>query len=56
MSSTFKTALLLGGLTALLLMIGGYFGGQGGLYLAFMMAIVMNVGEGRRSVGLEPPA
>jgi len=45
MSSTLKTAALLGGLTALLVMIGGYFGGQGGLYLAFMIAIVMNVGS-----------
>ena len=45
MSSTFKTAILLGGLTALLLLLGGYFGGQGGLYLAFLLAIVMNVGS-----------
>jgi heat shock protein HtpX len=45
MSSTFKTAVLLGGLTALLLIIGGSFGGQGGLYFAFIMAIVMNVGS-----------
>ena len=45
MSSTFKTALLLGSLTALLLLLGGYFGGQGGMYIAFIVAIVMNVGS-----------
>jgi heat shock protein HtpX len=45
MSSTFKTALLLGGLTALLLLLGGSFGGQTGLYFAFILAIVMNVGS-----------
>ena len=45
MSSTLKTAVLLGGLTALLMLLGGAFGGQSGLYFAFVMAIVMNVGS-----------
>src|SRR4051812_18917710 len=45
MSSTIKTALLLGAMTALLLLAGGAIGGQGGLMIAFVMAIVMNVGS-----------
>ena len=45
MSSTIKTAVLLGGLTAVLLLLGASFGGQAGLYFAFIMAIVMNVGS-----------
>jgi heat shock protein HtpX len=45
MSSTFKTAVLLGGLTALLLIIGQATGGTSGLYFAFILAIVMNVGS-----------
>jgi heat shock protein HtpX len=40
-----KTAVLLAGLSGLLLAIGGVFGGQGGLILAFAFAIVMNVGS-----------
>jgi len=45
MSSTVKTAILLGALTALLLLIGGAVGGQVGLFFAFVLAIVMNVGS-----------
>jgi len=45
MSSTLKTAVLLGGLTALLLIIGQATAGTGGLYFAFILAIVMNVGS-----------
>lgn len=45
MSSGLKTAFLLGGLSALFLLIGGAIGGQGGLAVAFVMAIVMNAGS-----------
>ncbi len=37
-----KTALLLGGLSALLLLFGSWLGGRDGLYIAFVMAMVMN--------------
>jgi heat shock protein HtpX len=40
-----KTAVLLGGLSGLLLFAGAYLGGQGGLMMAFVFAIVMNVGS-----------
>jgi len=43
MSSGLKTALLLGGLTGLLMLMGGAFGGQTGLVIAFVMAAVMNI-------------
>lgn len=42
--NTFKTTLLLGALTGLLLFIGGLFGGKGGVFIAFIFAIVMNFG------------
>lgn len=42
--NTFKTTLLLGALTGLLLLIGGYFGGRGGVVIAFIFAVVMNFG------------
>jgi heat shock protein HtpX len=42
MSNMFKTALLLGVLTALLVIIGGAVGGQNGMLIAFVMAIAMN--------------
>ena len=45
MSSTLKTGLLLGALTALLLLLGGAVGGQSGVVIAFVIAIVMNVGS-----------
>lgn len=44
MSSTLKTALLLGLLTALVLLIGSAFG-EGGLLFAFVVAVVMNIGS-----------
>jgi heat shock protein HtpX len=44
MSSTLKTGLLLGALTALMLLVGSAFG-QGGLIFAFALAVVMNVGS-----------
>jgi len=44
MSSTLKTALLLGLLTALVLLLGSAFG-EGGLFFAFAVAVVMNIGS-----------
>ncbi len=43
--NTLKTTLLLGGLTGLLLLFGGYFGGQQGIVIAFIFALVMNFGS-----------
>jgi heat shock protein HtpX len=43
--NSFKTALLLGVLTGLLLLIGGYFGGRTGLVIAFAFAMIMNFGS-----------
>jgi heat shock protein HtpX len=45
MTSTLKTALLLGALSALLILGGRLIGGQAGLIIAFGLAIVMNVGS-----------
>jgi len=45
MSSGLKTAALLGGLSALFMLIGGALGGQSGMVIAFVMALVMNVGS-----------
>ena len=45
MTTTLKTALLLGLLTALLLLGGQLIGGQSGLMIAFVFAILMNVGS-----------
>jgi heat shock protein HtpX len=42
MYNTFKTALLLTGMTLLILMIGSVFGGQRGLTIALVMAVLMN--------------
>jgi heat shock protein HtpX len=42
MSNMFKTALLLAVLTALLVLIGGAIGGQQGMLVAFLLALVMN--------------
>jgi heat shock protein HtpX len=42
MSSMFKTTLLLGALTGLIMLIGGMLGGRGGLEIAFVFAIGMN--------------
>ncbi len=41
----FKTVLLLGALTGLLLLIGGWLGGRSGLTIAFVFAILMNFGS-----------
>jgi heat shock protein HtpX len=43
MTTTLKTALLLGALSALLILAGGAIGGQGGLMIAFVIAIGMNL-------------
>jgi heat shock protein HtpX len=45
MANGLKTAVLLGALSGLLLLIGDYFGGQGGLMLAFGFAVLMNLGS-----------
>jgi len=45
MGNTFKTALLLTGLTLLLMAIGSYFGGQRGMLTALIIAGVMNFGS-----------
>jgi heat shock protein HtpX len=45
MANTVKTTLLLGLLSALLLVIGELLGGQSGLVLAFGLAVVMNFGS-----------
>ena len=42
MSNGIKTALLLGALSGLLLVLGDVLGGQGGLVIAFGFAFVMN--------------
>jgi len=43
--NTIRTTLLLGALTGLLMLIGGYFGGKGGVVIAFLFAMVMNFGS-----------
>jgi heat shock protein HtpX len=43
MSNTLKTTALLAALTALLVLIGGFLGGQGGMLLFFGFAVVMNL-------------
>ena len=45
MTSTLKTAALLGLLSAVFLYLGQLFGGEGGLMIAFLFAVVMNVGS-----------
>ena len=45
MTSQIKTVLLLGLLTGLLMMLGGAMGGRVGLFLAFGLAMLMNVGS-----------
>lgn len=45
MNNTVKTALLLGALTGLLMLIGGYFGGNQGVIIAFLFAVAMNFGS-----------
>ncbi len=43
--NTIKTGILLGALTGLLMLIGGWFGGQNGVVIAFFFAVVMNFGS-----------
>ena len=43
--NTIKTGLLLGALTGLLMLIGGWFGGHNGVVIAFFFAVVMNFGS-----------
>jgi heat shock protein HtpX len=45
MDSRFRTTVLLAALTALIVWIGGYFGGSNGMLLAFMLAALMNLGS-----------
>jgi heat shock protein HtpX len=45
MGNTVKTALLLGALTGLLILIGGLIGGRGGVYIAFIFALILNFGS-----------
>lgn len=45
MFNSFKTAILLSALTALILIIGEVFGGQQGLIIAFVFALIMNGGS-----------
>ena len=40
--NTLKTAVLLGALTGLLMLIGGFFGGRQGMVIAFILAAAMN--------------
>jgi len=43
--NTLRTGILLGALTGLLMLIGGYFGGKQGIVIAFIFAMVMNFGS-----------
>jgi len=43
--NTVRTGILLGALTGLLLLIGGYFGGRQGIIIAFIFAMIMNFGS-----------
>jgi heat shock protein HtpX len=43
--NTLRTILLMGVLTALIVLVGGYIGGERGLYMAFFFAVVTNVGS-----------
>lgn len=45
MTSQLKTGLLLGLLTAIIILFGQMLGGQGGMVFAFILAIAMNVGS-----------
>ncbi len=42
--SSLKTFALMGLMTALLVYVGGLFGGEGGMMIAFLLAVVMNFG------------
>ena len=41
----FKTTILLAALTGLLVLIGDYFGGRGGMIIAFAFAVILNFGS-----------
>ncbi len=43
--STIRTTLLLAALTVLILWIGKMIGGQGGMFVAFILAVIMNAGS-----------
>lgn len=43
--NTLRTILLMGVLTALIVLVGGYIGGEQGLYIAFAFAVLTNVGS-----------
>jgi len=45
MGNTVKTALLLGALTGLLMLIGGLIGGREGVFIAFIFAMILNFGS-----------
>ena len=45
MTNALKTAVLLGAMSGMLLLIGDYFGGQSGLMMAFGFAALMNLGS-----------
>ena len=44
MTSQTKTLILMALLSGLIILMGGAFGGRGGLFLALAFALVMNVG------------
>jgi heat shock protein HtpX len=44
MNNTLKTTALLGLLTGLIVLVGGYFGGAQGMWVAFLFAFLMNFG------------
>ena len=44
MSSILRTTLLLGGLTGLMLLIGGALGGRGGMFIGLILSVLMNFG------------
>ena len=45
MKNMFKTTILLAALTGLLVLIGDYFGGTGGMIIAFAFAVILNFGS-----------
>ncbi|MBW8004177.1 MAG: zinc metalloprotease HtpX [candidate division NC10 bacterium] len=45
MRNTFKTVLLLGAMTGLLVVFGDFFGGRQGMVIAFLFALLMNFGS-----------